>query len=502
MQLTQQTDNLKTQILDRLDQLFGELKASVKEAIAQHSPIHEVEEDVWKKLLAFGHEVLSRFVEQQGTGDLGPTLRLPDGRTCQRLQGLQDRRYVSVFGEIKIARTVYGTRKGQKIDFVPLDNRLQLPRSPFSYLLQDWDQGFCVDQPYTSAATNILRILGLKQSVSSLEQMNAHMARGVEQFRENRAMPQPTEEGEILVLGADGKGIVMRPDGPGTAPKAHRGKGDKASRKRMAIVGVAYSVDRHARTPEEVVAALFREGDCHPSPGRPAPRHKHVWASLSCEETSAVDRVYPWLLNEAVERNRGWGREMVCLHDGQPSLWEARDRYLPKSNTTDILDLLHVTPRLWQLAHLFCKEGSEAAEQFVRSRLLKVLKGQVRLVVRGVRQMATKRKLGAGPKRTLNRICQYFENNEERMRYAEYLKKGYPIATGVIEGACRHFVKDRMERAGMHWTRKGAQAMLDLRSVWINGDWQQYQKIYQKSETNRMYPHRHIIQDVQFMMTA
>ena len=144
---------------------------------------------------------------------------------------------------------------------------------------------------------------------------------------------------------------------------------------------------------------------------------------------------------------------MVHLCDGQETLWEARECHLPQRNTPNILDLLHVTPRLWQAAHVFYAEKSDEAEQFVRERVLKVLEGQGELVIRGLRQMGTKRKLTGSKKATLTKVCAYLENNLERMHYDEYLAKGYPIASGVIEGACRHLVKDRMERAGMHWTR-------------------------------------------------
>lgn len=499
MQNTHESNVLKA---ESYDQVFSDLKASLRAALEQELPIHEVEWMVWKRLLALGRQLVSHFVDQLGCGDVGETVELPEGRVCHRLKELHPRRYVSIFGELKLSRTVYGSREGQKIDFVPLDHRLQLPESPFSYVLQDWDQSFCVEMPFATSARTIERMLGLKQSVDSLERMNAQMAEGIEHFRENRPMPEPEEEGELLVVGADGKGIVMRRGADDPAPKAHRSKGEKASQKRMAIVGVAYTVDRYVRSPEEIVAALFADPQPEPRPVRPQLRHKHVWASLARDDTSAIDIVYPWLLNEVVERNRARTKEMVCLHDGQEALWEARARHLPHSNSTNVLDLLHVTPRLWQLAHLFHKERSNAAETFVRERLLQVLHGKVDRVIRSVRALATRRKFPQSKKRTLSTICNYFRKNRERMHYADYLKKGYPIATGVIEGACRHFVKDRMERAGMHWTPAGAQAMLDVRSVWINGDWEGYQEEYQRRETARLYPYQHLLEGVSFEMAV
>ena len=179
----------------------------------------------------------------------------------------------------------------------------------------------------------------------------------------------------------------------------------------------------------------------------------------------------------------------VFLSDGQEALWEAREDWLPQ-RTVGILDLLHVTPRLWKAAHVFCKEGSQGAEEFVRARLLRVLQGKAAGVLRGFREMATKRGLTGSPRRALTEVCRYLEQNLPRMRYDEYLAAGYPIASGAVEGACRHLVKDRMERAGMHWTIPGAQAMLDVRSIYVSGHWEDYQAYRIERETERLYPER------------
>jgi hypothetical protein len=488
-----------------LRDLADQLLACVRQAAAHGAPAHEAERAIWQRILALGRAALAQFFTLQGTGDLGESVTLPGGRTCGRLPELHARRYVSVFGEFVLRRTAYGSREGQKIDFVPLDNRLQLPGSAFSYLLQDWDQSLCVEQAFGQARGTVARILNLKQSVDSLERMNEQMAEQVTAFREDRPRPDPDTEGAILVTSADGKGVVLRRPAEAPAPPAHRSKGEKASQKRMATVGTAYTVDRYVRTPAEVAAALFRAGP-EPAP-RPRPCHKRVWASLSSEDEAGVmhsgqDVVYAWLLNEVAERNRGLGKEMVHLCDGQEALWQARQAHLPGRNTTDILDLLHVTPRLWQAAHLFHREGSAAAETFARARILRVLQGEVASVVRGLREMGTKRRLPGAKKKALAKVCAYLSSNRARMRYAEYLAKGYPIASGVIEGACRHLVKDRLERAGMHWTPAGAQAMLDVRSTYVNGDWEEYQAYRITRETNRLYPHRQLVEGTQYCLAA
>ena len=489
----------------RLQELASELLAYVRTAATQGTAVHDVERGIWQRLLQLGRTTLDQFFALQGTGDLGDTVTLPDGHTCDRLPELHPRRYVSIFGTFTLARTAYGTREGQKVEFVPLDNRLQLPESVFSYVLQDWDQGLCVEQAFGPAQSTVARMLNLKQSVDSLEQMNVHMAERVTDFRENRPRPDPVTEGPILVTSADGKGIVMRRSAEDPAPAAHRSKGQKASQKRMATVGTAYTVERYVRTPEEVVAALFRDGP--PPPPRPQPAHKRVWASLPQEDQggdvqSSLGIVYDWLLDEVAERNRGLAKEMVHLGDGQESLWQARQDHLPARNTTDILDLLHVTPRLWQAAQVFYPEGSDAAQAFARGRILRVLRGEVAGVVQGLRRMGTQRGLKGAKKKTLGQVCAYLIKNRERMRYDEYLAQGYPIASGVIEGACRHLVKDRMGRAGMHWTPAGAQAMLDLRSTYVNGDWEEYQAYRIRRETQRLYPHRHVVEGPHYCMPA
>ena len=489
---------------DSLTQAVAQLQALVQQAAQQGTPVHEVERGLWQQFLRLGQQLLTDFFTQVGSGDLGPTLTLPNGETVHRLAQVHSRRYVSIFGHFQLYRTAYGSREGQALAFVPLDNRLQLPASIFSYVLQDWDQALGVEQAFGQVNVTIARMLDLKQSVDSLETMNRHMAEEVADFREQQPVPAPQTEGELFVASADGKGVVIRGAGTAAVCGGHRDKGQKANQKRMAIVGTVYSVDRHQRTAEDVVAALFRDPEAVPPP-RPQPQHKRVWASLpltGAEPLAAVDIVYPWLHEELDQRNPGGRRPTIYLHDGQESLWEARRRHLPDEQAVDVLDLLHVTPRLWEAAHVFHKEGSAEVAPFVRARVQQVLKGKVESVIRGLRRLGAHRQLSGNKKKTLRRLCRYLWNNRERMRYDVYLQAGYPIASGVIEGACRHLVKDRLARAGMHWTPEGAQAMLDLRSTYLNGDWQAYQTFRIASEKKRLYPYQELVAGQAFFALA
>jgi hypothetical protein len=459
------------------------------------SPVHEVEKELWDWLLGLGRSCLGAFFESHGTGDLGETVRLSDGRESRRLEELHARRYVSIFGAFELLRTVYGSRDGQALDFVPLDNRLQLPPGVFSYVLQDWDQSLAVEEPFSQVQQTIARILKLKQSGDSLEEMNRQMAREVGDFRDLQGTPASAEEGAIVVVSADCKGIVIRGQGTKTVCGGERPEGKRANQKRMATVGAVYTVDAYVRTADEVVAALFRDPDYQPGP-RPKPCHKRVWASLpheGAEPRSSIAVVFDWLWWEFAQRNPRLERPTVCLCDGQQALWDACADAVVNEERVQILDLLHVTPRLWKAAKLLYGDKSKEVLPFVRQRVTQVLEGKVDSVLRTLRRLVAERKLSGAKKKSMSRLCSYLYKNRHRMHYDEYLAAGYPIASGVIEGACRHLIKDRMERAGMHWTMAGAQAMLDLRSVWIGNQWEAYQTQRIATETKRLYPHRHLV---------
>ena len=489
-----------------LQSLLDALVASVHQAAADGRPAHEVERHLFDAVLALGRAAFALFLRLQGPGDLGEHLTLPDGRAARRLPATHDRPYRSVFGDFTLARAVYGSRDGQQIAFVPLDNRLQLPASDYSYLLQEWDQALGCECAFARVAGTLAGLLGVRQPVDSLERANRALAAAVEPFRRDRPVPAPAQEGDVFVVSDDAKGVVMR-RGPDEPARAFRRRGDKANKKRMAIVGAVYSVGRHARTPEDVTAALFRDPRTPgpPAAARPAPVGKHVWARLSqaADGTLAepIAAVFGWQQAELGRRNPGGGKPVVCVMDGEPCLWDAKAAHFGPA-VVEVLDLLHVTPRLWQAAHLFEREGTDAARAFVRARVLRVLRGEVQGVVKGLRRLGTTRGLTGPKKKDLAKVCRYLRNNAGRMRYDEYLRQGYPIASGVIEGACRHYVKDRLERSGMRWTRAGAQAMLDVRSEYLNGDWAAFQAFRIEHETQRLYPHRHTLDGVEWPLAV
>ena len=496
--------------LDNLEKLTGMaegLATFVRQAAVEGTAAHEVEKGVWQRVLAMGRQATGQFFQMQGDGDVGETVEMPDGEELRRLPEPHRRTYRSIFGPFTLSRYVYGTREGQRIDFVPLDARLELPESELSYVLQDWAGTLCVEHAFARTAQTLDTILGLSLSVDSLERMSRTMAESVADFRDALKKPPVKEEGEILVATADGKGIPMRRPADQRPVGARRKKGEKANKKQMATLGCVYTVDVKHRTAEDVVAALFREHSVRQPSESPEPvaRHKRVWSSLTYEQgdlhVDAETEVFTWMASE-IDARRHDGQAMICLMDGQRSLWASCAEHLPQSDVVEILDLLHAVEYVWNAAYLFHAEGSAAASAFVRDRVLRILRGEVGYVIGGLRQMATKRGLPTKKRKKLTQICNYLNRNRHRMRYDEYLGDGYPIASGVIEGACRHVVKDRMERSGMRWTIDGAQAMLDLRSTAINDQWSAFQTHRIQAETHRLYPKRQLLKQLNFQLAT
>ena len=496
--LQQRIQELKGELVKRVDVLKTETHAEVDLTLEwlremaqkpQDGPgEHDVAREIWTHLLQLGLKMEQYFIALVGPGDLGESAELDDGRVVSRLE-LVKRRLVTVFGEITFERCVYGTRAGQKYELIPTDQRLQLPDSEMSFLLQEWDQLLGVDSAFGGVREVLQTLLGIKQSVATLELTNRQMAVAAPEFLEAQAAPDPEEEGALLIVTEDNKGIPMvRPvDEP--RPAGHPTKGQKKNKKRMACVGCVYSVDPHEQTPEELVATLFRDDD-RPRLTPPEAQQKRYRAEL----TRPIDgelRLGQTLVFEAlrdqIQLRRQPDQKLINLSDGQRSLETDRRDYLPQdAHTVDVLDLMHVLPRVWRAAHLFHREGSTAAEHFVRERLVQILRGELATVIRSLQQL--QRKLTKSKQQQLAKVLAFWQHNAHRMKYNEYLAAGYPIATGVIEGACRHLVKDRMERSGMRWKVPGAQAMLHLRTIHTNGDWTTYQKFRVTHETQRLYP--------------
>ncbi|MGB6969852.1 MAG: ISKra4 family transposase [Methyloceanibacter sp.] len=463
------------------------MEVFVEQAADDEQRIDQVERELFNRLLAIGRTLLEAFVAVQGDGDAGSKLPTPDGRTLRRLKRKHTRRYLSIFGEILLRRWVYAKREKQRIERAPLDERLGLPASEFSYVLEDWLQRLCVKESFHEAVTSLETLLGVAPSERSAEQMNQRLAEHAEAFGAQQAAPPPDEEAEILVATADGKGVPMRrPLEERVRRGPRRVKGEKSNKKQMAYVGAVYTIDRFRRTADEVVDEIARK---ERAADRPVPQHKQVWAEMTRVSQGASctgrQRLFVEMAIAAHQRDPTRKKTLVCLMDGEAALWGVQHEWLPRA--VGVLDLFHVLERLWQAAHVFHREGSRQAEEFVTHHLRMLLEGKVGYVIGRLKRLRDEHALRGSRRRTVSAAIGYYQNNRQHMRYDEYLAAGYPIGSGVAEGACRHVVKDRLEQTGMRWTVGGAQAMLHLRAIYLNGHWNEFVNYRIDTEQDTLY---------------
>ena len=285
---------------------------------------HQVEQQLWQHMLSLGKTGMQLFLDHCGDGDQGCTAHMPDGQELKRLQEPRTRPYLTVFGEFAVTRRVYAVRESQKIQYVPLDARLQLPEQKFSYLLQDWDQSMASELPFNKVSASLSRILGFKQSVNSLEHTGRVMSGSAAAFWDDLPIPPEDQEGQIMVTSADGKGVVMCSSALPFAPKKSTppSSSKRPGNKKMALIGSVYSVDAYVRTPEQVLEALFREPPQHqtqesPKICRPKPYHKRVRGALLRDERDKTDpqneEIFSWIAKEIQTRDPQGVKPLVGL---------------------------------------------------------------------------------------------------------------------------------------------------------------------------------------------
>jgi hypothetical protein len=477
---------------------FSEVLNKLQGAAERGDAVHEVEETTWIGLIEMGREMIVGYIKKQEEEIPRPKVIEHEGKKLHRLPGRRMRPYVSAFGPTPFRRDVYATRETQRQEVVPLDAKLGMPEGNTSYLLQKWSGTKCVKESYQESRATLLEILGFAPSVNCLEDIVSRAAEHAEVYFDQQDPVDSTTEEKILVATSDCKGVPMRHvDAPRTKPgndvprpkRKRLKKGEKNGQKRMACVGGVYSVAPFRRTADDVLDEILRQ---EKQEQRPKPQNKRLRAVLTRQvdgkEVNAKDVVFEWLAKEVQQRDPQEHRTVVAIMDGETKLRDLQE--LKIGRAIGILDIWHVTEYLWKLAHCFHPEGSAAAEAFVETYLRKLLEGNVGRVIGGIRQMATKRELSKYKCEQVEQYLNYFAERREYMKYDEYLAAGYPIGSGVVEGACRHLVKDRMEQTGMRWRIAGAQAVLSLRAIYVNDDWDAFHADRIQTEQRKLYPYK------------
>jgi hypothetical protein len=455
---------------------FALLQSWLASATALQLPLHHIESQQQAKGREVQRLLLQTHLQNRGNGDVGPALYLP-ADVLYSHRRLGTRSLTTVFGIVEIVRMGY-SRPGATSIF-PLDRALVLPARSFSYELQRRLVKAAVQNPFLESVQTIAELTGVAVSKRSLEEILPDAAQDFDAFYQ-QCSPGPAT-GSILVAAVDCKGIPMvKPEGAQSTLRLT--KGQKANKKRMATVAAVFTRAPWVRTPEQVVESLFptsrRAAD---APVPPRPENKRVWASLLKGKTAVIQEV----AEEMQRRDRSASKTRVALTDGERAL---QIRVEGTLNVTLILDLIHVLEKLWKAAYVFHPEGSLKAELWVMERTLQILFGEVGQVVKGIRQSITKRGLSGVKRKTLEGVTNYLYRNRTRMHYDEYLANGWPIASGPVEGACKNLIKDRMERSGMRWTEQMAEAIVQLRAIYLSGDFDAYWQFHIEQDQRRLYP--------------
>lgn len=473
--------------IERAADLVGEAKAGLEQLMAwnrsdaQDMPLHEVERVLLKRLLQLGGTLLRCHLAERGSGKEGGEV-LRDGVPLP-YQDTRSRTYLSIFGALDVERAYFWKKGHQGV--APLDVELNLPETRYSYLLQEFGEMIGVGQAFDKVTDYLQRLLGVSFWKQGVQKVAKQAATSVQPFYEEKGAPPAEEEGELLVGAADGKGVPVLKE-EREPRKLRRGSGEKPNKKKEAVVSAVYTVDRHERSVEDILREIDKAGyvvePTDDPPERPKPKHKRVRATMQ-----GKDAAFEEIRRQFEERDPFGTKERVGLTDGDDALQERMLELGGRRGITLVLDILHVLTYLWAAANAFYEAGSAEAARWVMGKLRLLLEGKVGYVIGSLRQSITKRGLRGSKRQAVQKAINYMEANKEFMRYDIYLAKGYPIGSGVVEGACRHLVKDRMELTGMRWSIEGADSVLELRSVEINDDWEEFWRYHTSAEHERLY---------------
>lgn len=463
-------------IAQRLHTKLDELIQDMQEVEGKAESLHETEERLWQSMLKLGRELLQlRLVACREAEVVEDEIEV--NGECYAYQRRNGRVYVSLFGKVQVERAYYLSEEYGGL--CPLDAALSLPELSYSDSVQERLSELNVWMPQEQSVGLMERWLSLKVPKGSLQSSSSQQSLYVEDYYEQHHIGPTPETDSILVVSADGKGIPMtRTDSPPL--QARRSKGQKKTAKKEAVVTAVYSVAPYIRDSASILAALVpaQAEQGKPKQPRPVPSHKQTFGTLE-GKTAALSH----LALQVTRRDSPQFVHRVALTDGSTPLQQRVQAQFPAF--TLVLDIIHVTEHLWDAANARWGETSPDRRPWIRQALTWLLEDQLDTLLLDLHAQA--QGLPADKHEVLAQVSAYLRRNRSFMDYQRYLTLGWPIGTGVIEGACRHLVKDRFEQAGMRWSKAGAQSLLDLRSVALNDDWDDFHRFRRQQSHQERY---------------
>lgn len=463
-------------------------------------PHQEVEEQAaaggreLARLLLQGHLDLRAGREERALSalDAAGRARIGGGRT--RLEPCHRRELATVVGTVTVTRCALRARGLPNL--YPADQVLALPRERHSLGLRRLAVLEAVRGSYDTALDAVGRGCGKVVGKRQLEHLVKAAACDITAFYTART-PAPASASTLLVLSVDGKGIVMRPGHlrEDTARAAQRAQhvfrtrlsqGEKTNRKRMATLACVYDTDPAVRRPHDVIAPPGgRSGKRRPRPG-PRATHKWLTGSVDLDPDQVIARAFDQAQARDPEHRRDW----IVLVDGarhQLDLIQA-EAARRSIEIHIVLDIVHVLEKLWTAARCFHTAADPDAEDWVAAHAARLLNGATDATVTALTAEADQHHLTGEQRTGVDKAVRYLQNNRDFLRYDRALARGWPIGSGVIEGAARHLVADRLAITGSRWSVPGAEALLQLRAIISNGDVTAYWRYHVRQEHARLYP--------------
>lgn len=494
---------------DKISNLITELKSKD----AKKRSFVDLELDIEQQLREIARTLFQGHLDERGDGKIGSAVKGADGvvRTNKRVG---TKKIKSIFGEVIDQRVGYSLPEHDSL--YPKDAGLNLANNCFSHGLHLKLAKESTRGSFDDAIASVKEQTGVTIHKRQALQIIQNVSMDFDSFYHHEVSAIDTnliEASPIQVLSTDGKGVVMRLDGLRDITREKReqedkivrsrlARGEKKNGKRMAQVATTYCIERHIRTPEDIICdlkdtttrkteqlKLAKKEQAKSKDKKPRPVGKRIWASLEKDQATVIDDMF----SEASRRDSNKTKEWVALIDGQKSQLQAIIVAAKKydSQVTIIVDIIHVIEYVWKASIAFQEEGSLEREIWVNKKVLMILQGKATLVASGIKQSATKSKLTKEQRRCVDTCADYLNGLADYLKYDQYLSKGYPIATGVIEGACRYLVKDRMDITGARWGLDGGEAILKLRSIVKSGDFESYWQYHLQEEYKRNHANKY-----------
>ena len=383
---------------------------------------------------------------------------------------------VSIFGPVRAERMAY--RNVREANLYPADARWVLPEDPYSLGMRALVAYHLAEGGYGQAQEVIGARTGMTAGRAQLAGLAGDLACWVDEFYDQRAFGADTDlpDSDVIMMQAGGKGIAMR---PGHRKGASAGKEPDAAHpgiKKMAEIVAVADFTPAVREPEDIAAPPARRKE------RPGPQARDKWVAASVTET--IEDMIGVAFNEADRRDPERVRQRVFLVDGNKQQLSAIAAHAHERGlkVPVFIDFIHVSGYLGKAAAALHPGDPRAAGEWADGQKLRVLHGRAKAVAATLASVAA-RASARNPRLDLTdagKAVTYLTNNHMHMRYDKALAAGWPIATGVIEGACRFVIEDRFGITGARWSPDGADVILRLRAVVVNGDLDDYMTYYKQ----------------------